>query len=1164
MLTMLDERAFIARVEAAGSDEFARLLANPTAEEEEALRSHLGDERYRRMRGLALRRAATRGALGSEDRPNVVVIHGIMGGELTAFTRSGTGEQIWVHLPRLVAGRLRSLKLAEDGLGDADLNVDVRPTGIMKRFYGELLLALSLAANVRAFWFDWRKDLAVAADALAAQITGWFGNDAPVHLVAHSMGGLVARTFIKNHPRRWATMWDGENGRRGGRLVMLGTPNHGSFAVLQVITGLEATVRKLALLDFRHSTRELQDILSSFVGLYQMLPSPLALAGEECKTIERLYQAATYGELNVPQRHLSRALEHHKQLQDAVDPQRMIYVAGCHQPTPSGLKPLGKKPLEVLLALESYETTLDGDGRVPHRLGLLKDVPTFYVEESHGALAYNRRILDALVELLTRGETAALPKTVPARRRGEASRELLRGVREEAEKQERRDEARIMAFVRRIETTRGVRPDTVSAEVGDASRPILREISIDERVLEEIVARPFLGDAHDEDLADLPAGPRLKEPAHIEIGLVHGGIEETDTLAVPGDDAIDALAVGHYLGVKPLSAELALDRAVSRALRSLAPEGEVPESELLLTQYAQRGTLRGELGQPFFLHDPRDPEHRVIVIAGMGVPGRFGVPELTVLVRELVWSLGHLGKGHLATVLIGAGVGNLSVSQAVSAWIRGIKHAVTGVSTKEELRLCRVTFVEFDPNRVLDIHEAILAEKAPLEKRGRMTIDYQPLTEAQLDELEKAIQKREEELLEKARRERARWRRAGFSLDQAQDRPTPTRLTLSLERGSYRFGAITSEAAVPEREIAIDPALVTTANDELMAEWDLARQHERGHFLERLLLPDDLRPLLATNAPLVLMLDANTARIHWEMLAQPPLSGDGSGGQELHRSFLGTSRGFTRQLRTTFSPPPEPPPPPRRILRVLVVADPAADQPLPGAEEEGVEIADLFESFNAVYENDTENRVEVVRLLGPREATRTNVLRHLLLRHYDVLHFAGHCVYDMDQPSHSGWIFTGNERITAHEMRRVDRIPKFIFSNACESGITPDRAAERSDALAPSFAEAFFERGVANFVCTAWPVDDLAALTFARTLYGRLLGLSYDEARVRFALKSRTQLMYEAMHEARLATLGTLHGRRTWGAYQHYGNPYFQFFDMPAPRQEPAATSRDTPDEDKR
>lgn len=189
--------------------------------------------------------------------------------------------------------------------------------------------------------------------------------------------------------------------------------------------------------------------------------------------------------------------------------------------------------------------------------------------------------------------------------------------------------------------------------------------------------------------------------------------------------------------------------------------------------------------------------------------------------------------------------------------------------------------------------------------------------------------------------------------------------------------------------------------------------------------------------------------------------------------------GLTRQLRTAFAPPPDPPPPPRRVLRVLVIADPAADAPLHGAGEEGVAVADLFETFNELDLRNVESRIEVVRLFGPSQATRTAVMRHLAVGSYDVLHYAGHCVYDEHKPARQGWLFTGGKLLGPNELNRIDRIPKFIFSNACESGITADRADRRSAGLAPSFAESFFARGVANFVCTAWPVSDLAARDFA-------------------------------------------------------------------------------------
>jgi hypothetical protein len=118
-----------------------------------------------------------------------------------------------------------------------------------------------------------------------------------------------------------------------------------------------------------------------------------------------------------------------------------------------------------------------------------------------------------------------------------------------------------------------------------------------------------------------------------------------------------------------------------------------------------------------------------------------------------------------------------------------------------------------------------------------------------------------------------------------------------------------------------------------------------------------------------------------------------------------------------------------------------------------------------------------------------------------------------------------------------------VFSNACQSGITPDRSEQRSVDLAPNFAESFFARGVSNFVCTAWPVEDVAARLFALTLYQQLLALSPASGGSGRDGKAGPQPMHIAMQQARLRVAeGPFNGSRTWGAYQHYGNPFFRLF----------------------
>jgi pimeloyl-ACP methyl ester carboxylesterase len=1156
---MFNERAFIAQVESAGTEELANLLTRPSLEQEKALRAHLGDERYQRMHSMALKRGVTRSlSRGQGAAPgNVVVIHGIMGAELSVST-GGVGDLTWVNAFRIIRGWLDRLRLDASGRKEYDDSFKVTASGIMKRYYGEMLLSLSERWNVQGFWFDWRKDLNLAADALNTRINEWFGNDSPVHVVAHSMGGLVARTFIANYPSRWRSMWDQKSGGRlGGRLVMLGTPNRGSFTIPTVLTGLEGTVRKLALLDLRHSVEDLLETLNTFVGTYQMLPAP------DVPNAERLYNAGTYSpfKATVSQQHLDSARAHHAKLGGVFDADRMIYVAGYDQPTFADVADYAK-----LNSLDGYKVTMNGDGRVTHELGRLKGVPTYYIKESHGALSSNAVVLRAVEELLRTGETDALSPQLPGARAALSEVRMKEEMRDELEQ----DASQIRFSLSRMRS-RGM-PRVAPAgehpaeQFADETVPD-EYFSPEQRRLEESVTRGFLGRGGDESPRSEFADEHHAEieATSIEFGIELGGIEsvgyEEGRARGKGRLPVDAVAVGHYIGVQPQAAEERLDRSITAALLGLG-QGDadsIPKSRLLLTQYTERRIINGKLGEPFMLPDPRDGGRRggsgggrLVVLAGMGEAGSFGAPELTVLARELCWALGRLRKQHLATVLIGSGHGNLSVREAVAAWINGVRRALSNSDEDERRNLRRVTFVEHDPRKIRKLQNALLEEVEQQAQRG-LTVRFTPLTEAELVAIE----------ADKERLDREDWERykAGLGKPQrAEDEEdtAPTRVNLSLDVGkkTYRFGAITETAAVPERDIRIDPKLVMRANDELVGEGAAGMQLERGRFLEGLLIPDDFRRQLYSRAPLVLMLDSTTARIHWEMVAQPEINavgGAAAGGEagvnDVYREgFLGTTRGLTRQLRTTFAPPPEPPPPPRRLLRVLVVADPAADAHLPGAQEEGVAVADLFESYNLIHQDEPgSSRIKVTRMLGPLEATRTNVLRELMSRSYDVLHYAGHCVFRWDgDPDASGWIFNAanKELLSAFELNRIDRVPKFVFSNACESGITPDRSEERNAYLAPSFAEAFFNRGVSNFVCTAWPVDDLGARQFALGLYSKLLGLRQagGEPGRYEADPAGPRPIHIAMRDARTEIAATTNGRTTWGAYQHYGSPYFQFF----------------------
>ena len=201
-----------------------------------AMREYFGDQQFERLKTLAGRvrkLRSTRAAL----RGNVV-FYGIMGAELTV-TEEADEDVVWMSLRRLVMGRVKDLKLSPDGTHEADANLVVSASGLDKRTYAETILWLKARWNVEPFAYDWRKDITVSSNALKDFIHARFPSK-PVHLVAHSMGGLVSRYFIRQHPLAWKAMLDPKK-VQGGRLIMLGTPNYGSYAIPLAMTGERQT-----------------------------------------------------------------------------------------------------------------------------------------------------------------------------------------------------------------------------------------------------------------------------------------------------------------------------------------------------------------------------------------------------------------------------------------------------------------------------------------------------------------------------------------------------------------------------------------------------------------------------------------------------------------------------------------------------------------------------------------------------------------------------------------------------------------------------------------------------------------------------------------------------------------------------------------------------------
>jgi len=598
-----------------------------------------------------------------------------------------------------------------------------------------------------------------------------------------------------------------------------------------------------------------------------------------------------------------------------------------------------------------------------------------------------------------------------------------------------------------------------------------------------------------------------RQKTRIQIHLVHGDIGAAGEPAgpVPAKHLapIDAIAVGHYAGVVPVDAELAVDKAISRALYGSN------RRRLIISELSRRNAIAGDTARPFLMPDPRCPE-RVIAICGMGYASQFNVPELTALARELVWLLGSIGKKHLATVLIGSGNGNLPVDRAVDGWLRGATSALRD-SEGQVGAVKAITFVEFSAAKLLQIHEALQLQAKAMGSEG---VEYKPPAPAAIERIARVMSRREKP------------RNPDF----------PRQLIVDKVGSELRLGAITEDATVSECRVRFDLRQADEEAEGVIGAESRGEQVKLGMaFLQRL-VPSELSHALMPNTPLVLICDHGAAQIPWEMMALQSVAGRTGAPVSPEDSFLGLSRGLTRQIKLRGGQQPGPVGRAGTVLRALVIADPARDKPLPNARREGKMLVQLFERFNA--EVGARCRIEPEFLIGPEDAGGPDFVRQRLQSQpFDILHFAGHCTYSARGWADSGWVFSRNELFTAEHLRTIDRAPSLVVSNACDSGRMPSRSRDLRK-MDPSFAEAFFVGRVPNFVCAAWQISDSAARAFAQAFYEHLLG-------VRLEPRHRTspEPVHLAMQSGRLAAFRARDGLSSWGAYQHYGNPYFRLRD---------------------
>lgn len=256
-------------------------------------------------------------------------------------------------------------------------------------------------ANYFEFPYDWRRDIRVAARSLKklidCKLPLWRSHsgaeDAKVILLAHSMGGLVARHYLEVL-----------NGWHDCRLlVTFGTPHRGSILALNYLSN----GHKIGLQD-------LTALVRSFTSIYQLLPIyPVINAnGVSYRVVE------LPGLPHIDQKRTQEALDFHREIEAAVqqhetdahylrDRYEIIPVVGIGQPTLQSATWFQEK----LICDETPAPDIDlplnsGDGTVPSVSSVPIELTNKFRErvigERHSCLQENDTVLSHLSQLLSR------------------------------------------------------------------------------------------------------------------------------------------------------------------------------------------------------------------------------------------------------------------------------------------------------------------------------------------------------------------------------------------------------------------------------------------------------------------------------------------------------------------------------------------------------------------------------------------------------------------------------------------------------------------------------------------------------------------------------------------------------------------------------------------
>jgi len=584
-----------------------------SGEHAQTLELYFGEAEYAELRQLAAR-ATRRSVRGG---PRVLILPGILGSMLARALDGGSYDTIWIDFLDIFRGRLSYLALPE---GKRMAAIDVHLGTYLK-----LKLWLQDQGFDADFHpYDWRLGIPELGRELAERVRG--DPAERVFVVAHSMGGLVARAAVRHGMPKLE------------RLVMLGTPNFGSFAPAMVYRAVYPFLDKVAMLDVRHSAEELAgQIFNTFPGLAQMLPQRAKFSAVD------LYDLAAWPTRGPrPRGELLRAAPAAQQ-KLAVQAERFVMIAGVDQETTVGLR--------VEAGEFVFQRSRAGDGTVPLELAVLPDVQTYYIAEEHGSLPKNATVFKAVAEILRGGATSVLSP-------------VWDGTRADAVVEMEEDELRRRFQAAAARSTAHLSASDLRNVVAELAAPSTPALVLQEAPAAAIA--PPTGTLFE----GLVIGRRLQR--RIDVRLAQGSITQVRSRAY---------VLGLFQSVAPAGAASAIDVLMDGAI----------------TDFRQRRMFTSAVGEIFVVPRGRSEVCAdFVVFAGLGSFDAFNLQVLETVAENVARTMARLSIEEFATVSIGAGTG-LDSTETLQVLLRGVLRGLQDADAMQAFR--SITICEIDEAR---------------------------------------------------------------------------------------------------------------------------------------------------------------------------------------------------------------------------------------------------------------------------------------------------------------------------------------------------------------------------------------------------------------------------------------------------------------------------------